>query len=102
MWPQSVNARASHGVRVPCGAPTTGVQVPELLATSQASQVPAQGALQQTPSTQLPLAQSVPTLHAAPAIFAHPPANPLTSQALPAPQLATLQQTPSVQNPEAH
>jgi hypothetical protein len=42
------------------------VQVPTLPARLQASQVPAQAVLQQTPSTQLPLAHSPLRVHAAP------------------------------------
>jgi hypothetical protein len=42
--------------RPPRGSPRTAVQVPALPATLQASHWPAQALLQQTPSTQLPLA----------------------------------------------
>ncbi len=42
--------------REPCGAPLTAVQVPTLPAPSQAWHWPPQAELQQTPSTQLPLA----------------------------------------------
>ena len=42
--------------RTPWGAPLTAVQVPSLPVTSQASHCPSQAVLQQSPSTQLPLA----------------------------------------------
>jgi hypothetical protein len=53
--PQAV-ASDAQAVRAPCGAPATGEQVPADPAASQASHWPPQAALQQTPSTQNPLA----------------------------------------------
>jgi len=53
------NGRA--GVAVRCGVPVTGVQVPTDPLTSQAWHWPAHARSQQTPSMQLPLAQSPPT-----------------------------------------
>ena len=44
----------------------TGLQVPALPATSQASQAPVHAVSQQTPSTQLPLLHSRPVTHAVP------------------------------------
>ena len=55
--------------------------------------------LQHTLSTQKPLPQSLPIVHAVPFTFVQVPALPLTLQALPAPQLATSQHTLFVQKP---
>jgi hypothetical protein len=49
-----------QAVRLPCGAPVVFVQVPTLPVTSQAWHCPPQALLQQTPSTQLPAAHSLP------------------------------------------
>jgi hypothetical protein len=56
----------AQGARPPCGAPLTGVQVPALAGTSQASHWPLQSVSQQTPSTQKPLRHSVGPPHCAP------------------------------------
>jgi hypothetical protein len=45
----------AHAARTPCGAPTTGEQVPTLPATSQAWHWPSHATSQQTPSTHSPL-----------------------------------------------
>jgi hypothetical protein len=55
--PPQAEPSVVQAVRAPCGAPATGVQVPLLPATSQAWHWPLQAVSQQTPSTQLPLAQ---------------------------------------------
>jgi hypothetical protein len=47
---------ASHAVRLPCGAPVIALHVP---VASQASHCPVHATLQQTPSAQNPLLQSV-------------------------------------------
>ena len=62
--PQEVPSVA-QAVRLPCGAPVTGLQTPTMPATSHAWHSPPQAELQQTPSTQLPfphwaLAEQVP------------------------------------------
>jgi hypothetical protein len=48
----AVVTSASHAVRAPCGAPTTGVHAPTLPETSHAWHSPPQAWLQHTPSTQ--------------------------------------------------
>jgi hypothetical protein len=91
-------------MREPCGAPTTGVQVPSLPLTLQASHWPLQGESQHTPSTHRPLAQSSALPHATPFFFRQTPGVVEASFAheLPSPQLETVQHTPSVQLPLAH
>jgi hypothetical protein len=53
--PQTLPSEA-HACRVPCGAPTTFVQVPAEPGTSQAWHSPLQAVSQHTPSTHCPLA----------------------------------------------
>ena len=55
----------------------TGLHVPTLPATLQASQEPPHAVLQQTPSTQLPLPHWLAAEHVAPLVFfgAHTPAS---------------------------
>jgi hypothetical protein len=55
----SLGEGLGHAERPPCGAPTTGAQVPTVPGLSQAWHCPVHGWLQHTPSTQLPLRQSV-------------------------------------------
>jgi hypothetical protein len=55
--------------REPRGAPVTGVQVPSLPGTLQASHWPAQACVQQYPSAQIPEAHSVATLQVVPGSF---------------------------------
>jgi len=50
--PPHIDPSLVHVVRVPCGLPVTGVQVPTDPATSQASHWPAHATSQQTLSTQ--------------------------------------------------
>jgi hypothetical protein len=49
-------APPEHGAREPWGAPWMATQLPGALALSHASHSPAHAALQQTPSTHVPLA----------------------------------------------
>ena len=57
--PPQTDPSEVHAARDPCGAPlVTVVHVPELPGMSQAWHWPPQAALQQTPSTQIPLAHS--------------------------------------------
>jgi len=58
----------AHEVRAPCGAPVTLVQKPRLPETSHALHCSVQALSQQRPSTQLPLAQSVPLTHPVPLV----------------------------------
>jgi hypothetical protein len=55
-----------HAERPPTGAPVTGEHVPLVPVRLHASHCPAHAVLQQTPSTQLPLAQSFADAHVAP------------------------------------
>lgn len=87
-------------VREACGAPTTGMHVPALPPTSQASHWPAQGALQQTPSTQLPEPHSAAAPQLLPFALLQVPA-PFALH-LSKPHEDTWQQTPSTQLPLAH
>ncbi len=64
--PSQALPSAAQGVRVPCGAPVTGTQVPTLPISSQASHWPPQPALQQTPSAQKPDEHSLGTVHGLP------------------------------------
>jgi hypothetical protein len=63
----SVVVPVGHAGLEPCGLPATGVQVPALPSTSQASHWPVHALLQQTPSTQNPLAHAPLVPHAWPA-----------------------------------
>lgn len=76
-----------HGVRAPCGSPTTGAHVP-LLAPSHASHWPLQAALQQKPSTQNVLVHSFAAPHASPVAC-------LNTQVPAAPQYASSEQSAS-------
>jgi hypothetical protein len=58
--PPHADPSEAQDAREPCGAPDRTVeQVPALPATSHASHWPAQARLQQTPSTQAPVAHSL-------------------------------------------
>jgi hypothetical protein len=60
----------AQAARPPCGRPlVTVVQVPTLVATSQAWHCPAQATLQQTPSTHWPLVQALAPAQAWPLAF---------------------------------
>ena len=85
---------AEHATRAPCGAPFTGEHVPGAVATSQASHWPEHALVQQTPSTQKPLAHVRASAHATPvaAFGAHPPA----SQYAPVEQSASVVQLRSM------
>ena len=64
-----------HAVRVPTGAPLTIVQVPGVTPpafTLHAWHCPAQAALQQTPSTQMPLPHSTAPPQVVPSVFKKP------------------------------
>jgi hypothetical protein len=63
----------AHEARLPCGVPTTGVQVPTLPATSQASHSPPHDDEQQTPSMQLLVVHCVPDVHACPSFWVQVP-----------------------------
>jgi hypothetical protein len=66
--PQMVPSLA-HAWREPTGEPTTGMQLPSLLATLHASHCPVQGWVQHTPSTQMLEPHSALVLHSVPAAF---------------------------------
>src|SRR5262245_37236328 len=89
-------------MRVPCGLPTTGLQVPTEPVTSQAWHWPPQATSQHTPSTQNPEPHSALDPQAMPIGLAHSPSEPATLQRIPELQLAVSQQTPSTQLPDAH
>jgi hypothetical protein len=93
------SAPVSQAAREPCGAPTTAVQVPREVPTSQASHCPSQALSQQTPSAQNPLPQSLGAVQLTPARFLHVPEG---LHVLPASHAADAQQTPSTQNPVLH
>ena len=96
-------AQAARGVdALLCGAPLTAVQAPTAPATLHAWHCPEQLVLQQTPSTQLPDAHSVPAAQAVPFTLRHWPTAPVTLQAYPAVLHALLQHTPDTQNPLVH
>jgi hypothetical protein len=82
-----------HAGRDPCGAPTIAEQVPGV-APLQASHWFVQTRSQQTPSTQKPVAQSVPSVQVVPCFFEHVPL-PDKLHALPAGHDPVRQQTPS-------
>jgi hypothetical protein len=91
----------AHGVREPCGAPTTGRHLPTLPPTSHAAQASVHALSQQTPSTQKPVAHSLAEVQPTPCFLAQVPlVTPL--QARPALQDAVEQQTKSTQFPDAH
>lgn len=90
-----------HAVRVPCGAPTTAVQVPTLPPISQASHCPEHAVLQQTPSAQTPEPHSALVVHPVASGLEQDPA-PLALHFSGAAQDGVEQQTPSTQLPEAH
>jgi hypothetical protein len=105
--PQLVRDESSHlawqapvplqAGRVPRGGPeSTGVQVPSLPETLQASHWPVHALLQHTPSTQWPLPHSASAAHVAASGLLQVP-RPFASQRRPALQEATLQHTPSTQ-----
>jgi hypothetical protein len=62
--PLQIEPSLMQALRLPCGAPITGRQVP--FWTSQASQRPMQPLSQQTPSAQKPLAHSREAVQAIP------------------------------------
>jgi hypothetical protein len=64
--PPQVVPKPAQTVRVPCGGPETGVQLPTALLTSQASHWPVHALSQHTPSTQLLLAHVLPVEHGTP------------------------------------
>ncbi len=65
---------------VSTGAPVTSTQVPSRPGISQAAWGPLHALLQQTPSTQKPLAHCAGSVHSAPAIVRHSPAAPQTAR----------------------
>lgn len=65
----SLAVPAAHLARAPCGESATGTQSPIAAGTSQASQAPEHGALQQTPSTQRPESHSPDARQAAPSLL---------------------------------
>ena len=75
--PPQAEPSSAHDGRVPTGAPVTSVQVPSDPETLHASHCPLQGALQQKPSTQNPLAHSVLPVQVSPFVLAgtHAPAS---------------------------
>ena len=95
--PPQLLLSVAQAVRPPWGAPPagTGEHVPARLATSHASHWPRHAELQQTPSTQLPLAQS-------PASTQAPPAGSLSTHLLAAQYWSAVQalQSPSHKPPE--
>jgi hypothetical protein len=99
--PHSVGV-AAHAVRLPCGAPRTGLHFPTFPGTSHAAHCPLHALSQHTESTQNPLAHSELVVHDTALRFVQTPGLALPAHVDPAPQLATAQQTPSVQNPLLH
>ena len=67
-------ALPAHAVRVPCGAPVTGAQLP--FTTSQAAHCSVHGPLQHTPSTQNPLPHSAVVVQFSPLFFLQVPVVP--------------------------
>lgn len=92
----------AHAVRsadAVCAGPITATHVPTLPTTSQAWHCPLHAELQQTPSTQLLLAHSLPAAHAVPLVFAQCPTEPATLHERPVPVHAASQHTPLAQKP---
>jgi hypothetical protein len=85
-----------------CGAPSTAAHTPP--PPSHASQVPAQAALQQTPSAQKPVVhcEAEAAVQAFPCAIMHAPLKPGRLHLAAPPQLALAQQTPSTHAPLWH